>query len=251
MNPNPWHRLPPKPPYVLPEDREKIEKFNNRPNQKHPLNLNVIPAPFMGRKDAPVVLLGNIGGVGPHEEEEYKKRPAYADRMRNNLLHTPSPYPFFPLDPGHDTIPSHREWWTPRLECLLQSIRDAGVSNAEQVLAQSILTVELFPYRSSTNEYHGHDAADVVLSKAYSVGLVRDAMKRNAAIVIRYGANRWFRELSDLENYDHLYLLRGVQQTHISATGFVDPSGYNEVIRKILATRRAPPVASRRGRSRG
>ncbi len=117
MNPNPWHYLPPKPLYVLSEDQDKIEKFNSK-NQEHALNLNVIPVPFVGSKDAPVLLLGNIAGVGPHEEEGYKKRPAYADRMRNNLLHAPSPYPFFPLDPGPDTIPSHREWWTPKLECL-------------------------------------------------------------------------------------------------------------------------------------
>jgi hypothetical protein len=234
MNPNPWNRLPAKPPYVLPEDKDKIERFNNR-HPLHALNLNVIPQPFMGRKDAPVLLLGNIAGVGSHEEEDCKKRLAYAERMRNNLLHVPTTYPFFPLDPSHDTIPSHREWWTPKLEHLLRSIRDAGVSDAVQALAESILTVELFPYRSSSNEYHGHDAAGVVLSKAYSVALVRDAMKRGAAVVIRYGKERWFRELSDLEHYEHCLLLKGVQKTYISPNGFVDPVGYVKVVQTILA----------------
>jgi hypothetical protein len=236
MNPNPWHCLPPKPPFVLPEDKDKVEGFNSKPNQKHVLNLNVIPVPFVGSTVAPVLLLGNIAGVGPDEEEEYKKRPAYADRMRNNLLHAPSPYPFFFLDPGPDTIPSGREWWTPKLKHLLQSIRDAGISNAEQALAQVILAVELFPYRSSSNEYHGHDATGVVLSKAYSVRLVRDAMRRNAVIVIRFGKNRWFKELSDLEGYEHLLLLKGVQKVHISPNGFVAPGGYDKVVRTILAT---------------
>lgn len=236
MNHNPWHRLPVKPPYVLSEDMDKIEQFNNKPNQKHAINVNVIPVPFAGSPDAPVILLGNIAGVGPDEEKEYKKRPAYIERMRGNLLHASSSYPFFPLDPGPDTIPSHREWWTPKLEHLLHSLRDAGIRNAEQALAQRILTVELFPYRSSSNEYHGHDAVGVVLSKAYSVGLVRDGMKRNAVIVIRYGKTRWFREMSDLESYVNLLLLKGTLKANISPTGFVDGGGFQKVVRKILTS---------------
>lgn len=106
MDQNPWHRLPDHPLYVLDEDRNKVTAFNDKPNQKHTLNLNVIPVPFVGRKDAPVVLLGNIAGAGDHEEGEYKQRPAYIKRMLDNLHHSPLKYPFFPLDPGPDTIPS-------------------------------------------------------------------------------------------------------------------------------------------------
>ena len=61
-------------------------------------------------------------------------------------------------------------------------------------------------------------------------------MKRNAVIVIRYGKNRWFKELSNLEGYEHVLLLKGLQQTHVSPNGFVDPGGYDKIVRKILVT---------------
>jgi hypothetical protein len=236
MNANPWNRLPGQPPYVLSEDHEKVERFNNKPNQAHAINLKVIPIPFVGRPDAPVVLLGNIAGVDPNEEKKYKHRPTYVDRLRANLVHAVFPYPFFPLDPGPDTIRSSREWWTSRLEHLLAALRDVGIVDPECHLSHCILAVERFPYRSCSNEYHRHDSIGVVLSKAYNVGLVHDAMKRAALIVIRYGKTQWFKDVSGLERYTNLLLLKGTQQTHISPKGFKDPDGFQKVIQRILAT---------------
>src|SRR5436853_436193 len=97
MNENPWSRLPDKPPFVLPEDRDKVLAFNFkeclRGNQSHVLNLDLIPEPFVGRPDAPLVLLGNNPGVSNQETACYRRESAYANEMRNNLLHRPANFP--------------------------------------------------------------------------------------------------------------------------------------------------------------
>lgn len=235
MNPNPWHRLPDKPPFVLPEDKVKVEAFNDTVRQKgqpHLLNLNLIPMPFVGRKDAPVVLLGNIAGTGDEHPDDYKERPEYANRMRKNLLHQNADFQFLPLDPGPDTLASHYEWWTLHLKHLLASFGQGAA--AESVLARSILDIEFFPYRSCSDQY-AHDSLSLT-SQEYSRILVYNAMKREAVIVVRYGKQRWFPAVRGLETYQHLLLLRGNIKTHLSPSGFCDDNGYQKVVDKIQAS---------------
>jgi hypothetical protein len=234
-NPNPWHRLPDNPPFVLPEDKEKVAAFNDMARQKghpHLLNLDQIPMPFVGRQDAPVVLLGNIAGTGDEQPEDYQQRPAYAERMRNNLLHQNVDFQFFPLAPGPGTMPSHKQWWTDKLKHLLNSFGN-GVE-AESILAHSILAVEFFPYRSCSNRY-AHDNLSLT-SQEYSRILVYHAMKSQAVIVVRYGKDKWFRDVRGLEKYQHLLLLNGNIKTHISPSGFRDKDGYQKVVDKISAS---------------
>ena len=89
--------------------------------------------------------------------------------------------------------------------------------------------MEYFPYRSSNNRY-AHNSLDL-WSQLYSRKLVLDAMKNDVTIiVIRYGKAHWFRDVRGLENYQHLLLLRGNQQTHISPTGFDDEDGFQKVV---------------------
>src|SRR5437660_1590380 len=116
---NPWLRLPEKPPFVLTEDKDAVLAFNAEERSKRNpnlLNLDILPVPFGGRPDAPVVLLGNISGAGDEHMDDYKKWPAYADRMRKNLLHKNTDFQFLPFGP--DPIPGHKEWWALRLRHL-------------------------------------------------------------------------------------------------------------------------------------
>ena len=121
---NPWLRLPDKPPFVLPEDKDAVLAFNAeercKPNPNL-LNLDILPVPFVGRPDAPVVLLGNIAGAGDESLRDYKAWPVYVDRMRKNLLHQNADLQFLPMDPGPDTLPPHNEWWARTLKHLLAS----------------------------------------------------------------------------------------------------------------------------------
>jgi hypothetical protein len=132
---NPWQRLPLQPPYVLPEDAPLIHAFNANANQDAVIYLELIPEPYLGSPDAPVVLLSLNPGFSS-DDPQHHQDPRFAERSRDNLLHRKSEYPFFLLDPAI-TAPGNR-WWTRRLGPL---IREYGL----ETVAQRVLCVEYFP----------------------------------------------------------------------------------------------------------
>ena len=63
---NPWATLPAAPPYVLAEDRPYVESFNANltPDSPYRIRTDLLPDPFTGPVDAPVVILNRNPGVG-------------------------------------------------------------------------------------------------------------------------------------------------------------------------------------------
>jgi hypothetical protein len=231
VNENPWRRLPDKPPYVLPEDEEKVLAFNVTARQEHVLDLDLIPEPFVGRPDAPVVLLGNNSGVKSAEAKAWREKPAFTDRMRNNLLHRLSDdFPFLYLDPDPSISPPGKEWWRRKLEHLCRSFGpDEDV--AWSILARSILAVEFFPYVSHRYRHGGHSLP----SQQYSLRLVRNALERGAVVVLTRGHRRWEESLPELNKYPRCFRLKEVQQARIGPGNFSDREQYEEIIRAIRA----------------
>jgi hypothetical protein len=232
VNDNPWHRLPDKPPYVLPEDEEVVRAFNVKARQNHVLHLDLIPEPFVGRPDAPVVLLGNNPGVKSPETKAYRLKPAFADRMRKNLLHRLSDdFPFLYLDPDPDITSTGKGWWERKLKRLFREFGpDEDV--ARSILARSILAVEFFPYVS-----HRYRHGRLVLpSQQYSFGLVRTAVERGRVIILTRGELRWKKAVEELGTYPRLVRLKEVQRAPISRGNCLDPEQYQEIVRAIKAT---------------
>ena len=54
----PLARPPGRPPFVLPQDEEHIQRFNETATPSHRVRLELLPEPFLGNPRAPVVLLG-------------------------------------------------------------------------------------------------------------------------------------------------------------------------------------------------
>jgi hypothetical protein len=224
MTENPWHNLPAAQPFVLKIDEEKVVAFNEKqstkPHRNHFLHLDLIPEPFVGRPDAPVVLLGNNPGVANKEPPPYRKEPAFINRMRNNLKHQLSDdFPFLYFDP--EIIPPDRKWWQNKMKDLIKAFGIKG-------MAKSILAVEFFPYAS-----HRYGQGRLSLpSQEYSFQLVRKAMKRNAVIVLTRGNKRWKKQIEGLEKYDHLVRLKSPYKAPISPNNCRD-GGYQKVFDKI------------------
>jgi hypothetical protein len=57
LPPNPWLALPPVAPFVLAEDRPTLDIFNRRARPDLRVETSLLPEPFVGRIDAPIVLL--------------------------------------------------------------------------------------------------------------------------------------------------------------------------------------------------
>jgi len=231
---NPWRRLPAKSPFVLPEDQEKVQAFNlkqeKKAGPKHPLFLALVPEAFIGRPEAPLVLLGNISGVSesgdePAQPRAYRLKPAFMERMRNNLLHneahTGSKYPFIYFDPKvNPPVEDGEDWWDRKLEHVLAEFSTSDA--ARSILARNLFAVEFFPYVSCSSRY-AHDSLRLP-SQEYSFGLVRDALKREPVIVsqhgerrglghgpvivLRHGERRWLEKVPELVQYPRLVRLK-------------------------------------------
>jgi hypothetical protein len=226
---NPWHRLPDNPPFVLPEDMAKVLAFNATAHENHVLHLDLIPEPFVGNSEAPVVLLGNNPGFKNPEAMAHKFKPAFANRMRNNLWHQlPDAFPFLYFDPDATIFPSHVDWWKRKLKCVLADF--GNDDNAMSILARSIFAVEFFPYASHRFR-HGWLKLP---SQEYSFSLVRTAIKQDAVIVLTRGERRWLRRIPELAEYQRLVRLKEVQKAPISPNNCYG-DGYLQIIRAIKA----------------
>lgn len=203
MNENPWMCWNQGPSFVHPDDSHALEKVD--PTF---LDLGVPPNPFVGRQDAPLVLLGNIAGLSvdrkDHRRPPYRVEEAFVGLMRKNLHHeNRSPYPFVFFDPRIWPLSGH--FWDHQL-CNLLAIHGGGES-AREILARNIFTIEFFPYVSISNSYDRKLDKIRLPSQQYSFRLVEKAMEQNAVIAIRYGKDRWLEHVNTLGQYPRLVLL--------------------------------------------
>lgn len=213
---NPWLVLPSQPPYVLPCDSDAISQFNVRAPEKHRLQLDVLPEPFIGYTTAPVVLLSlNPGFDDP--DLQVHARPEFQSLLRSNYSQNRSAFPFYFLHPGFEN--GGRRWWESKLNPLLK------IFEREQ-LAQSIFCVEYFPYHSRRFAHAGLE----VPSQEFGFGLVRSAIVREAVIVIMRGSNLWKQSIPTLETYRRAFTLNSPQNVVVSPR---NRPGFEEVVSAI------------------
>lgn len=220
---SPW-RLPPSAPYVLPDDEPFIREFNARLRPNHDYFVDTsrfLPEPFLGARDAPVVLLSNNPGFGGEESDRH--HPDFAATMRRNLLHEPSEHPFPFLAPDFAG-----KWWKSKLKELIALF-------GQQVVARSILNVVYFPYLSRR---YGHQRLRLP-SQDYSFRLVANAVNHGATIVhMRPGnADWWSRAVPELRKHDRLFSVRNPQTPAISRRNC---PGFDAVVQAIMAANRVP-----------
>src|SRR5262245_6795845 len=225
---NPWRHLPVRPPFVLPSDEECVRAFNKKkvgPGHAHFIHLDdILPEAFVGDRAAPVVLLSNNPGYGRTVAD--RSEPKFVAWMRSNLLHEAFAYPFVFLRP--DFSGPGKKWWEPKLKHLL---KEFGV----EVVARSVLNVVYFPYPS---QRYGHGGLPLP-SQEYGFQLVREAVKRKAAVV-RMRANKgWFEKVPELNGYDRLYRVRNWQSPAISPGNCADYQNVVEAIREAEVRRQA------------
>lgn len=199
---NPWQRLPLQPPYVLPEDADLLAACSATATEDTALHFDLLPEPFLGSPDAPVVLLNLNPGFSP-EDVQHHLDPRFAQSSRDSLLHRPMTYPFFLLDPTI-TAPGNR-WWTRKLGAL---IRQFGVDK----VAQRVLCIEYFPYHSRR---FGHPKLKLP-SQRYSFWLARNAIERGATIVLMRSKRIWLDAVPELQSCNQIVQLSNPQSPYIS-----------------------------------
>ncbi|MCH7585464.1 MAG: hypothetical protein IH941_09990 [Acidobacteria bacterium] len=214
---NPWTSFPATPPYVLDVDRPLVEEHNARRSQQHRFRLDLLPEPYMGPADAPVVLLNLNPGFAEQDIVDYSA-PDRQEMMRQSLTHelADSDAFYFLADTFEGT--GGGRWWKKRLAPLIRRVGVEAVSGKTQV-------IEHVPYKSRSF----HDLPTLP-SQGYSFSLVRNAISRDALIVVMRKYRSWIKAVPELEAAN-VHQLRSPQNVTIGPGNC--PTGFDVILERM------------------
>jgi hypothetical protein len=206
---NPWLSLPTDAPFVLDVDGSAIHAFNEKAKADHRIELDLLPEPYVGRTDAPIVLLLLNPGVSD-DDFALHRRTDFRERLRACRQES-VPCPNYYLDPA---VTGPGASWMARV--LRRLLAEFGA----QTVANGVTSYEYFPYH--TRRFAHHRVR--VPSQEYTFDLLRLAMERDAAIFITRGKAIWEAAVPELGGYARAFSTRSVQNVVISPKNC--PDGY-------------------------
>lgn len=182
---NPWTRIPTKPPFVLAEDLPFVSAFNRRASPEQKIDLRLLPEPFFGPFDAPVVVLLQNPGLGAKDLRHHKNQQ-FAASLRRSLRARVHRVHFHLVDPTRG--PGYH-WWHRTCKELINRFTAA-------VLARRLLALEFAPYHSKRFA-HAHLRLP---SQEFNFSLLRRAIERRAVIVCIRGYREWLGAVPELSS---------------------------------------------------
>ena len=199
---NPWLNLPESAPYVAPDDAEMLERLSLRLRGPFAMQLDLLPQPWTGDiKRAEILMLALNPGYAEADREELRNHD-YADQWKAALSFC-TRTPFYFLDPAFKATGGAR-WWARRLRDLISIV-------GHDVVAQKVMCVEHFPYKSARYAPLGA----TLPSQRYSFDLVRDAISRGKQIVVMRSERIWLESVAELRSYPYVRLTNH-QNPHLS-----------------------------------
>lgn len=218
---NPWLDLPDIPPFVAPADKRYVEAWNAsdgcRP--EHKIDTMLLPEPWLGLHDAPVLMLTANPGIAP-SDIGFHSRAHFAQANRASMT-KPGGTPNYLLDQRFSDAPG-AQWW--RRRAFARLLRD-GVS--EETLTSRVLVVEFHGYHSRSWMPLG-----VTLpSQRYSFSLVEQAANRGALVIVARPARLWPIAVPELRQApDRIFTLRSTQNPSISPRNLGGEAAYEAVV---------------------
>ena len=196
MQRNPWLALPRKPPYVLPDDRYAVDEFNQKSRRKETiLETEMLPEPFIGSLDAPLVmLLQNPGNGAPEADLARHRMPDFQQKVRACHRQEVAQYPHYSVNPKEKAHPGGK-WWQDKLKW---QIKEFG----PRVVASGVLSLEFVPYHSTN---YAHSRLHLP-SQDFTLQALQRAIRREATIIIQMGkGDEWMKAVPGLANYRLLF----------------------------------------------
>jgi hypothetical protein len=215
---NPWIVLPEAPPYVLSQDASAVAQFNERANARSRVEVDLLPEPFVGRLDAPIVMLLLNPGVEGSEFTVHRD-PRFIEPVRACHRQLPREYPHYYLAP--DAIGPGVPWNRRVLKPLIEEFGLRAVSG-------NVTALEYFPYHSVGFQHHRLN----VPSQAFVFDVLRRAIQREAVVFVTRGVRIWEAAVPELVTYGRKFQTRSVQNVVISPRNC--PDGW-EHAREVLA----------------
>ncbi len=210
---NPWQDIDfnNTPPYVLESEKRAIHQYNETKEKRsdYYIHLDLIPEPYIGNLESCKILLLCLNPSYDIKDHDYHSKDNYFRTISiNNLLHKPSDYPFYLLDPKVKESPGSK-WWR---RILSNPLEDKNDERGDLRIAHSLAVVEFFPYHSL--KYKG--IGKIIETQKYSFKLIRKCMKRKISIVLMRSFEIWFDSIPELKEYENLLYCRSDQNPTIS-----------------------------------
>ena len=221
---NPWLDLPEDGDLVLAIDEPFVDVHNRLFGISSPyyLHLDSPPSPFIGRFDAPfVVLLANPGHARQDRDEQNEptRRLSILEGLRTEGGST-----FWPLTPEFEGTSAGR-WWRSRTRELAESLDAGNRELGYQLLSERLLAIELHGYHSTS--WFAPRAQ--FPSQRISVELVRNVIQNGAVILAARAVGCWLAavprdgEAQALIDYDNL-----IKGTRSSQSAFITPNNLEQ-----------------------
>lgn len=205
---NPWQEFMHKScsdQFILKRELNVIKEFNEKVKDNFKIHTNIMPAPFMGDvRNAEVMILALNPGYDVEEEKRgfYTK---YQDYWRSEIQHNfDKETPLFCLD---DTYCEYSHYWSKVLNPIVTELG----SNGKDIVAKNVCKVQFFPYQSkkfkpihkSILKKNGMN--HFLPSQEYTFELVKNAIRRNAIIIIPRAIKKWESAIVELKEYENKY----------------------------------------------
>ncbi|WP_313918689.1 hypothetical protein [Tahibacter sp.] len=223
---NPWVDIPIEPPYVLPMDWPYIEVANKLKSDTGQLHRARMPEPRSGPRDAPVVVLQ----INPSYEKDSRENPlSVADeaRLRAALIDEYAPHV--------GIADKSNKWWN---RAVAQPLAHFGESGRDRV-ARGICSIEFFPYPSLSFAC----ALLRLPSQAYQFRLVRDALARDALIVVTRGWSLWLGAIPELHAAEGRTVLRTKNPRSVAISeGNLEEYDYKRILAALQSVPALPPA---------
>jgi hypothetical protein len=226
---NPWINLSQEKDFVLPEDKSIIDKANRTAEPEHHFHLELMPEPYCGNPDVPIILLNANPGYSPQDEKD-ESQLAFREAKRFNLLHeNDKDYPLFFLNPAFNST-SGGDYWRRHLKELIQKFGDDTV-------AKKVFLIEYYPYHSRRTGKMPNSP-----SQQYSIDLLRTAIDRwekekeeeaKGTVIILRKAKEWREAVPELNEYKYVWEVKSPQSGCVSKGNLPDDA-WQRIIRILL-----------------
>jgi hypothetical protein len=209
---NPWVDLPVSAPFVLAEDRAFVDaaNANKEPYSAGWLHTGRMPEPRSGPRDAPLVLLQINPSYRTADQAEPLMR-ADVERQRAALTDEYA---------AHGCLAHGDAWW-------MRAFANPIARFGREPVSRRVCSIEYFPYPSLRFE-HAHVRLP---SQTYQFQLVREALARDALIVVTRGPQLWLGAVPELAaRLDRNVLLSRNPQRVSLSPGNLPDGGFERVL---------------------
>ena len=206
---NPWrHFTTEETDFVLEMDREAVraykdglERRSREDRKKYTLHTELLPTPFIGDPEAPIVLLSANPGFKLSDREDYRDQD-FRTAAIENLTHKRRGRAFFPIDPALSVT---SRWWQLRLRWLI-------LETDIDTVASGLFCVQAVPYHSK--EFLGGHR---FRSQHYTEDLLLKAVERGALVIgMRAGPRPYWEKILRDANPESMFWLRYPESSRLA-----------------------------------